>query len=128
MKTINPRYLSKKIRTYVSDLINDYGYKSYDRLSYSDKCSFSAFLIEASGKDAEHEFLLESRHLDQTINTFRKALLGDSIDDVKFLHTLKDNTIRYFEETMQAIFQRVQEDQWLDCEWLSYDGYQGAYF
>lgn len=128
MKNINPCYLTKKIRSYVSDLICDYGYKSYEQLSYSDKCSFSAFLIDASGKDTEHEFLIESRHLDQSIAAFRKALFGDSVDDKKFLMTLKDNTISYFDETMEAIFDYVNEDKWQNDEWtLSSNHYHGTH-
>lgn len=116
MKFANPMYLTKKVKQFVDDLINDYGYDSYDRLSYSDKCSFSALLIEAGGQNYEHEFICESKHLDQTINAFKKALLGNSIDDVNFLHTLKDNTINYFDDSMRAVYEHVQEDQWLDQE------------
>lgn len=110
MKFANPIYLTEKVKQLVHDFINDYEYDSYDQLSHSDKCSFSALLIEAAGKNSEHEFLCESNHLDQTIDAFKKALLGSTADGLDFLHTLKENTILYFEGSMEAVFNQIFEE------------------
>ena len=51
---INPCYLTKKIKSYVSDLINnnDGQHINYDDLPFSDKCEFAAYLTpKLLGKD-----------------------------------------------------------------------------
>lgn len=101
MKYINPMYLTQKVRQFVFDLISEYGYKGIDDLPDSDRESFAAYLIDASEKDFEHEFLTESPHLDQTIGAFKKSLMGFQSDDRYFLEILKSNTVNYFYETMQ---------------------------
>lgn len=108
MTYINPCYLNKNIKNFLTDLIIDYKYEDYSELSYSDKCNFTGLLIDASGKDAEHEFLLESNNLDQVINTFKKALCNGNDD--KFLEAMKENAVNYFENTMREIFQYVVQD------------------
>lgn len=100
--------MTKKVRQFVYDLINDYGYKSYYDLSYSDKCEFVGHLIEAAGKQTEHEFLIESNHLDQTIGAFKRAMLGGS--DTNFLDVMKNNAIEYYQNTMQDIFDGAFHD------------------
>lgn len=120
MKNPNPIYLTKEVKKFVTNLINDYDYISYRMLSHSDKCEFIAHLIQASGKDGEREFLTESNHLDQTIYYFTKALLGTCEDDENFLFIIKDNAIKYFEETMECIFEYLIEsndtdkNSWID--------------
>jgi hypothetical protein len=103
MNNINPSYLSKDVKVFVRQLIRDYDYKYFNDLPYSDLCEFSALLIKASGKNHEQEFLTESNHLDQTIGSFAKCMLGVIPDD-EFLYTLKENTVKYFTDTMESIF------------------------
>lgn len=114
MKNINPCYLTKKVKEYVTSLISDYDYDAYDKLSNSDKCVFVAHLIEAAGRSSEHEFLTESDYLDQTIFSFRQSLLGMEEDDENFVYTMKENAIRYFESTMETIFESILEDYQAD--------------
>lgn len=121
MTFINPHFKTKNIKRYITDLIAIYGYSSFDDLSYSDKCEFAAHLIDTYGKHNEHEFLIESNDLDQTINTFKQSLRGTGEDDEHFLFTLKDNTIRYFENIMKNLFDEMYQQYVSDLdEWINF--------
>lgn len=115
MKSINPIYLTPDVKHFVKTLINDYDYDSYECFSHADKCEFAGHLINSLGKDAEAEFLTESQHLSQTICVFQLSLRG-KMDDDDFLFTLKENTVRYFDDTMEAIFNDIFESQNNDAE------------
>lgn len=121
MRFINPIFQTKKVRQYIADLIMDYDYDGYGDLSYADKCEFSALLIEASGKSSEHECIVESNHLDQLMGALKKSLCGTQDDDENLLYILKENTVNYFNETMEALFEDNFENfQQERREWIDY--------
>lgn len=121
MRFLNPIFKTKKVRQYIADLIMDYDYKCYGDLSNSDKCEFAALLIEASGKDSEHECIVESNDLDQLIGALRKALSGTYEDDENLLFILKENTVNYFNLTMEALFEDgFQNFEQERREWMDY--------
>ena len=121
MISINPMFKTPKVKAFIADLIIDYDRCSFDDLSHADKCEFSALLIDAYDKYSEHEFFTESKDLNQTIQSFKKALLGNHDDDENFLFTLKDNTVNYYSDIMEALFEEgydsLQEKryEWFDC-------------
>lgn len=124
---INSIYLTKKVKQHVTDLIHDYNYSNYEDLSYSDKCEFTAHLIDAAGKNSEHEFLLESNDLDKMIGAFKKSLLGNYEDDENLMFIMKENAINYFEQTMQNIFEYIFEDYEQERNgWVSYEVRYGS--
>lgn len=117
----NPIYRTKKVLTFIADLIIDYDYDHYYDLSEDDKAELTALLSEAAGRDGEHEFIVESDNLDQTIGYFRKALAGTREDDEKFLEIIKKNAIRYYENSMETLFNYVLDDYRHERnEWLDY--------
>lgn len=119
MKYIHSDFKTKKILRFIADLIVDYDYKSYDDLSDADKSMLTAYLIEAAGRSGETECIVESAHFDQTINLFKKSLIGTKEDDENFLEAIKSNAIDYYEHTMQALFDYVLTDyQTSRMEWL----------
>lgn len=126
MKFVNPIFKTKKVRQYIADLIIDYDYTSFSDLTHADKCEFAGLLIEAAGRSGEHECLTESNDLDQTIGALRKSLLGGYEDDENLLFILKDNTVRYYNETMHALFDDGFEDYQSERrEWIDYTAKHG---
>lgn len=107
MKQPNPIYKTKKILTYVADLISEYGYDHYDDLSESDKSYLASLLSESAGVIGEPDFIVESDHFDKTLLYFRKALCGTASDDEKFLEVIKKNAIDYYDRSMEELFNYV---------------------
>lgn len=97
-----------KVRQFVSEIIDEYGYQHYEDLSYCDKCEFVALLIEEAGRFHEYEFITESNHFDQVINIFKRSLRGTEKDDKYFMAMMKENAIQYYEDTMTKIFDEVR--------------------
>lgn len=120
MKFVNPMFKTPKVKQFIAGLIIDYDYNSFSDLSHSDKCEFSALLIDAYDKHSEHEFLTESNDLDQTISAFKQALRGSGDDDEHFLFVMKDNTVRYYSDIMEALFNdgydnfKQERHEWVD--------------
>lgn len=121
MRFFNPIFKTQKVKRFIADLIVDYDYDRYSDLTYSDKCEFAALLIEASGKNSEHECLVESNDLDQLMGALKKSLSGTHEDDENLLFTLKENTVNYFDRTMEELFddgfENFQQDR---REWIDY--------
>jgi hypothetical protein len=119
MKVINPIFKTIKVKQYIADLIVDYGYESIDDLSHADKCEFASLLIEAAGRNSEHECIIESNHLDQTMGAIKKALAGTYQDDENLLYTLKENIVDYYHAVMEALFEegfeyyQVEKREWI---------------
>jgi hypothetical protein len=113
MKYIHPVYKTRKVREYVRELINDYGYKSFSDLSYADKCSFASILMEACFRNGDHECITESKDFEKIVICLRKSLSGTSSyqDDENLLYQLKDNAVNYHEETMEALFNDIFDDE-----------------
>jgi len=122
MNHIHPCFKTKEVLQYIAGLIIDYNYKSINDLSDTEKGEFAALLIEASGRLGEAECIVESPHFDQTINYLKTALKADTKENnEKFLMTIKDNAINYYENTMEAIFEYVLADYQQECrEWLNH--------
>lgn len=121
MKFVNPIFKTKKVRQYIADLINDYDYDNFSDLSHSDKCEFAALLIEAAGRDGEHECVVESNDLDQIIGHLKKALTGTHDDDENLVFIMKDAAVRYYTDTMHELFYEGLNDY--ECErreWMDY--------
>lgn len=121
MRFFNPIFKTKKVKQFIADLVIDYDYNCYSDLAYSDKCEFAALLIEASGKNSEHECLVESNDLDQLMGALKKSLSGTYEDDENLLFTLKENTVNYFDQTMEALFadgfENFEQER---REWIDY--------
>lgn len=107
MTFINPIYKTRKIKKYVQTLSEVYGRKSYEDLSQSDRYEFAGLLIDAVGDNNEHECLVESGHLNKTIAALRKALAGTREDNEELLYVIKENTVNFYEPTMESIFNEV---------------------
>ncbi len=126
MYSINPAYKTKKVLTFLADLIVDYDYDCYKDLAFCEKAELVSLLIEAAGKTDEANCLVESNNLDQIMGYFKAALAGSRRDDQKFLDIIKKNAIAYYEETMEALFDfalddyRQERNQWLN-DYSKYD-------
>jgi hypothetical protein len=121
MKYPNPIYKTKKVLTYIADLIIDYDYDHYFDLSEHDKAQLASLLSESAGSQSEHDFIFESDNLDKTISYFRKALCGTAIDDENFLEVIKKNAIDYYDRSMEELFNyvwdhyRSERNEWSDA-------------
>ncbi len=120
MDYVNPIYKTKKILTFLADLIVDYDYDCYRNLAVCEKAELVALLIEAAGKADEANCLINSNDLDQIMGFFKQALAGTRRDEQKFLDVMKKNAIAYYDETMESLFDYVLDDyrrernEWLD--------------
>jgi hypothetical protein len=104
MKSVHPIFKTKEVRHFINELIENYHYQDYSQLSESDKAQLASLLIEASGKDGEHECIVESNNFDQTMHYLKKALCGNQKDNQDFLRIIKSNAIHYYENTMESLF------------------------
>ncbi len=121
MRSIHPSFNTTKVKHYVTDLIINYDYKQFSDLTYGDKCEFAALLIEAAGKDGEHECITESENLDQIIGFLKKALAGNYEDDENLLCSLRTGAVSYYENIMEALFYSELENyQTKRNEWFKY--------
>lgn len=120
MRHIHPDFKSKKVLTYIADLIIEYGYDHYYDMSEGDKAGLAVLLNQQGGRSDEFSCITQGAHSDQIINAFRKSLNGDREDDINFLETIKENVINYYDYTMKCLFDYVNEDfrlaknEWLD--------------
>jgi len=119
MYNIHPDYKTKKVLTFVADLIIAYEYDSYDDLSENDLFSFIALLNEAGGVIDELSFISEDSYT--TMDSFRKYLTNNDRENLaNFLDALKTSALHYYEHTMKSIFNYVYSDyqqsrrEWID--------------
>jgi hypothetical protein len=110
MEFINPIYQTPKVKGFLADLIHDYDYDCYSKLAYSDKCELVSLILEAVGRFDEHEFFVEGNDLDSTMAFFKKALSGSREDDENFLFAIKEHAVKYYEKTMELLFNDALED------------------
>ncbi len=121
MKFSNPTYKTKKVKTFLVDLIHDYDYKSYDDLCFSDKCELVSLILEALERNGDHEFFVESNDMDSTLIAFRKSLNGTTEDDENFLEAMKEHAVRYYDQSMELLFQEQLDDYLSEKhEWRNY--------
>lgn len=126
MKFVNPIFKTKKIKLFLADLIHDYQCDHYSKLSYSDKCELVALILEALGNGNNHEFFVESNDLDCTITLFKKSLNGTFQDNENFLDAIKEQAVKYYEETMTTLFSYALDDYEKSVhEWKDYIGKYG---
>lgn len=120
MKYIPVCFNNKTVKGFMADLIIEYGYQHFDDLTIADKSEFAAVLIEASGRDAEYECLVESDNMDSIMARIKAVLQSKSDSSDQLIQTLKETIINYYHGTMEAIFWDVLEDydsarrEWLD--------------
>ncbi len=117
--TIHPDFKTKKILTFIADLIISYDYNSYDDLAESDKSTLAALMNEAGGRDDELSFLVEG-DTRVFLALFRKSLTGLPEDKENLMEALKDQAVQYYDYTMHQLFDYVINDyessrkEWLD--------------
>lgn len=122
----NPTFNTPKIRQFIYDLINDYDYKHYKELSFSDRCEFTNLLIEAAGRSGEKECLIESNDLDQVIYQLKKSLRDPRDNGHDLVFIMKEAVIHYYDETMETLFNHALSDYAEEKEdWLDYIGNHG---
>jgi hypothetical protein len=103
----HPDFNTQKIRNFLEDIVNRKGYEDYSQLNKEDKAEFSSLLCEAAGKSDEFCCITEPKNSDETIRLFRQALIGTKEDNQKFLETIKNNAIDYYERTMTVLFHHI---------------------
>ena len=96
-----------KIKKYVIDLIDSYNYKTFDELSYCDKCEFASLIIDSYG-DSAYESITEA-DLDQTVY-WLKASLRSAKYSPCLSTALHQAAIKYHEKTMQGLFEEIYDD------------------
>ena len=116
MNNIHPDYKTKKVLTFVADLIIEYQYDTYNDLSESDLFHFAALLNEAGGVIDELSFISEDSHT--TMESFRNYLTTNNSEN--FLDAIKTSALHYYDHTMKSIFNYVYSDyqqsrrEWID--------------
>lgn len=122
MYNIHPDYKTKKVLTFVADLIIEYDYDTYDDLSESDLLSFASLLNEAGGVIDELSFISEDSHT--TMESFRNYLTSNNSEN--FLDAIKTSALHYYEHTMKSLFNYVYSDyQQSRREWLDHTAKYG---
>lgn len=126
MKSYSPCFNTKKVRLFVADLIIDSGYNEIGDLTFDDRCKFAGLLIEAAGRAGEHESLLESNDLDVIMYNIRKVLTEGHPYHDNLAFILKENSVNYYSEVMEAIFNERLDDLTQERhEWLNYAAKHG---
>lgn len=121
MKVVNSYFNTPKVRSFIFDLIRDYDLKDYSELTYADKTAFASILIDTAGEEAEHECIIQSDDLHEIIYFLKKSLLNSRIDEQNLISTMKNAAVDYYEEIMEALFERVLDDYETDKqEWNKY--------
>lgn len=102
MNFIHPTFKTAEVLNFVATLITDYDYKNYNDLSHADKCEFVSLLIEPEG----HEFIAYEMR-DSLKKIFNTTSYKDEED---YLFDLKEIAIKYYNETMQNIFNYTHQE------------------
>lgn len=134
MRSINPIFKTEKIKSFIFNLIQTHHYDCFADLSYSDKCTLAGLLIQASGKESEHECITDSPDLDKLMNALKKSLLGINSahnyhEHKSLIFTLKDMAIDYFKNTMEALFTEYCDNYNADYfDDKKYNGKNNSYY
>lgn len=110
MRWIHPDFKSKKILSFIKDLIVGKKYQNVVEIDKTERATLVTYIIDAAGYAAESECIVESPHFDQVMSLLKKAIVGKYEDDFRLAEAIKENAINYYDDLITDLFNYCLEE------------------